>query len=59
MLSSSDSECDKYLSKEQILRRREVRKRKKPEQLRKEIFEVFLRKRIFLTDRTEKVEKLL
>jgi len=35
------------------------RLRKKPEQLRKELFEVVLRKRIFLTDRMEKIEKIL
>ena len=35
------------------------RLRKKPEQLRKQLFEVVLRKRIFLTDRMEKVEKVL
>jgi hypothetical protein len=33
--------------------------KKKPDQLRRELFEVILRKRIFLTDRMEKVEKLL
>lgn len=33
--------------------------KKKPEQLRRELFEVILRKRIFLTDRMEKVEKIL
>jgi hypothetical protein len=33
--------------------------RKSPEMLRKEIYEIHLRKRIFLTDRMEKLEKLL
>jgi hypothetical protein len=35
------------------------RLKKKPDQLRRELFEVILRKRIFLTDRMEKVEKVL
>ena len=35
------------------------RLRKKPEKLRKQLFEVVLRKRIFLTDRMEKIEKML
>lgn len=32
---------------------------KKPEKLRKQLFEILLRKRIFLTDRFEKIEKSL
>lgn len=36
-----------------------VRLRKKPAKLRKQLFEILLRKRIFLTDRMEKIEKLL
>jgi len=40
-------------------RRRLARLKKKPERLRKELFEILLRKRIFLTDRLEKLEKLL
>ena len=40
-------------------RRRLKRLKKKPEKLRKELFEILLRKRIFLTDRLEKLEKLL
>jgi hypothetical protein len=35
------------------------RLRKKPEKLRKQLFEIILRKRIFLTDRMEKIEKIL
>ena len=33
--------------------------RKKPDKLRKQLFEVVLRKRIFLTNRMEKIEKML
>jgi hypothetical protein len=40
-------------------RRKLNRLKKKPDQLRKELFEVILRKRIFLTDRMERVEKAL
>lgn len=32
---------------------------KRPEQLRKELYELLLRRRVFLTDRLEKVEKML
>lgn len=32
---------------------------KKPDQLRKELYELLLRKRVFLTDRLEKIEKML
>lgn len=35
------------------------RLRKKPDKLRAKLFEVILRKRIFLTDRMEKIEKIL
>lgn len=39
---------------------KESRKKKdKPEKLRKKLYEVVLRKRIFLTDRMEKIEKIL
>ena len=31
----------------------------KPDKLRKELYEIILRKRIFLTDRLERLEKLL
>jgi hypothetical protein len=36
-----------------------IKLRKKPAKLRKQLFEILLRKRIFITDRMEKVEKLL
>ena len=35
------------------------KKKEKPERLRKKLYEVILRKRIFLTDRMEKIEKML
>ena len=68
--SSSDEEESKKQARTQRIeelaqdeKEREERKlrrlRKKPEQLRKQLFEVVLRKRIFLTDRMEKVEKVL
>lgn len=51
-LQKAENERDKE-------RRKLKRLKKKPDQLRRELFEVILRKRIFLTDRMEKVEKLL
>jgi len=33
--------------------------KEKPDKLRKQLFEIILRKRIFLTDRMEKIEKIL
>ena len=35
------------------------RLRRKPDELRRQLFEIVLRKRIFLTDRMEKIEKIL
>jgi len=40
-------------------RRRLKRLKAKPDKLRKELYEIILRKRIFLTDRLERLEKLL
>ena len=40
-------------------KKKEKKKEKKPEKLTKQLFEILLRKRIFLTDRFEKIEKSL
>lgn len=53
--SDSNSQDTDELPEDQQLQRL----RKKPEKLRKQLFEILLRKRIFLTDRMEKIEKLL
>lgn len=59
----SCTNCHELLEHAEKEREREKRKlrrlRKKPDQLRKELFEIVLRKRIFLTDRFEKIEKVL
>lgn len=39
--------------------KKKKKKERKPEVLRKQLFEIILRKRIFLTDRLEKIEKTL
>ena len=62
--STSDDEeihGQKLSKSQQIEKEKKKLKRlkKKPDQLRRELFEVILRKRIFLTDRMEKVEKIL
>ena len=52
--SDSNSDSDSMTEEQKL-----IRLRKKPEKLKKQLFEIILRKRIFLTDRMEKIEKNL
>lgn len=53
--SDSGSVDSDELTEEQKI----IRLRKKPAKLRKQLFEILLRKRVFICDRLEKIEKLL
>lgn len=44
---------------EEQKKKKHKRDKQRPEKLRKQLFEILLRKRIFLTDRFEKIEKSL
>lgn len=53
------SSCGGPAPTEEQMKKKQKRDKKKPEKLRKQLFEILLRKRIFLTDRFEKIEKSL
>lgn len=66
LMSKDKEESEKYNSEaesvdsDDLTQEQKIeRLQKKPDLLRKQLFEIILRKRIFLSDRLEKIEKIL